>query len=346
MPHRLLLLTVADPVRTWLEQLSPAGAYEVLALPSGQVTLSRLVDSRPDLIVLDLSAATELDITPLQQRTSVPELRHVPVVGLATPGDWYARQRYLELQVDDILSQPPDTIELLVRIRSLLRLGDLHREVERQRQQLALFVSAATRQLIEQKQPVQPAAGVPREVAILFTDLRGFTAFAATLEPSQTFAVLSQSLHTEVEAALRHGGHVDKIHGDGILAYFDGPDRIEQAVRCALDIQSQASRKETQPGDQTPPVGLAVHVGPVLLGMLGTSSRLDHTIIGDAVNVCARLSGQAKPLQIVVSEPVARVARQLTGVRCSPVGLVALKGKAEPVPIFELAPASRGSPPG
>lgn len=135
---------------------------------------------------------------------------------------------------------------------------------------------------------------------------------------------------------LRHQGSVDQIYGDGFLAYFQGDDRVVRAVRCALEIKALVQNMPPEGDIPVLPVGLAVNVGPVLFGMVGTDERMDHTVAGDVVNVCARLCGYAQPFQIVVTEEVRQAAGGAPGFRFHPLGPVSLKEKPQPVPVFEV----------
>ena len=212
----------------------------------------------------------------------------------------------------------------------------LHTQVVRQARELQRFVSPLTSDKIRQGDEVKAGNGELREFAILFSDMRGFTSFADKLDPNLVFDLLSRSLSLQTDLVLRHGGHLDKIYGDGFLAYFEGAQKVDRALLCALQIAERTRNMQLQIGAQTLPVGLAVHVGPVLFGFLGTQERVDHTVAGDVVNVCARLCGQAQPFQVVVTEAVKGLEACNPAFSFCSLGATILKGKSEPTDVFQV----------
>ena len=141
-----------------------------------------------------------------------------------------------------------------------------------------------------------------RQVAICFTDIRGFTAKSEIMDPPRLFAALSSHLQSQIGAVYRFGGYVDKFNGDGLMAIFDGPDMVRQCADCALTIMEEAEKKSSAI-DQFP-IGIGIHTGRVFMGNIGSSEHLDFSIVGATVNLAARLCGFALPGKIVVSDAV------------------------------------------
>ena len=216
-------------------------------------------------------------------------------------------------------------------------------ESTRQTRELQRFVSPPTAELIRSHKEITFGTGELREFAILFSDMRRFTPIAERLSPQVAFGILARSLKLQVEEVLTCGGHVDKIYGDGFLAYFDGIDRIERALYCALHIRGLVQQMPSEGDELALPVGLAINDGTVLFGMLGTKERMDHTVAGDVVNVCARLCGYANPFQIVVTDQVRQAVATPDRFSFHPLGPVSLKGKAEPLSIFEVGSSEEES---
>src|SRR5207244_630163 len=127
------------------------------------------------------------------------------------------------------------------------------------------------------------------EVTSLFVDVRGFTAYAATVEPTETVALLNRLFASVVPVVRQHAGHPNHFLGDGLLAVFGAPDPVDdhadRAVAAALDIQA-AVRAEF--GDELR-VGIGLNTGTVIAGTIGGGGKLEYTVIGDAVNVAARV---------------------------------------------------------
>lgn len=133
------------------------------------------------------------------------------------------------------------------------------------------------------------------DLTLLYSDVRGFTPFCEKSEPEHAVAVLNRFISAQVEEIERHGGDVDKIIGDGILARFEGEGREHRAIAAA-----QALQRRLIGADLPLAVGVGLYSGPVVAGFLGSQGRLDFTIIGDSVNVAARLCAAAHGGEVVV----------------------------------------------
>ncbi len=136
--------------------------------------------------------------------------------------------------------------------------------------------------------------GRRREMTVFYSDIRQFTAFCENQSPEEVVARLNQIMDLQVNEVERAGGDVDKFIGDALLARFEGKDRQQRAVMAAQSIQRQLDN-----AGLPLEIGIGIYSGPVVVGLLGTGGRSDYTIIGDSVNVAARLCTSAQPGEIV-----------------------------------------------
>jgi class 3 adenylate cyclase len=178
-------------------------------------------------------------------------------------------------------------------------------------------------------------AGEEVELSVLFTDVRNFTSFAERADPHTVVARLNDLYEHVVPVILSHGGHANKFIGDGLLAVFGVPERYadhaDRAVAAALEIARMVN--ERYAGDVR--VGVGVNSGRVVAGTIGGGGRLDFTVIGDPVNVAARVESATRETgdDVLIAEPTrARLTREFAGFDERPA--ISLKGKSEPVRLF------------
>lgn len=191
--------------------------------------------------------------------------------------------------------------------------------------------------------------GETRQVTTMFADIAGFTRMTDGMRPTEVIALLNECMQLLTDAVEREGGVVDKYIGDEIMALFGAPvSRPEdplRAVRAALGMQ-QAMRALNQTrslrGEHAVQVSIGMNTGAVMAGNMGSSNRLNYTVLGDAVNMAARVEQLAGSGQIMLTEHTLGHVREYVDVR--DVGLTELRGFAQPVRLYELLRLRPGVP--
>jgi ABC-type oligopeptide transport system substrate-binding subunit/class 3 adenylate cyclase len=179
-----------------------------------------------------------------------------------------------------------------------------------------------------------------RTVTILFCDIKGSTAMAGGLDPEDVLEIMDGAFDALIEPVYRHEGTLARLMGDAVLAFFGAPiaheDDPERAVRAALEMragaQGYAERLEVERGIGGFDVRVGIHTGLVVVGEVGSDLRVEYTAMGDAVNVAARLEGQAPPGGVLISHDTYRHVRGVFDVAPQPPLYV--KGKVEPVQTY------------
>jgi adenylate cyclase len=183
--------------------------------------------------------------------------------------------------------------------------------------------------------------GEAREVTLLFSDIRGFTTLSETRPPQEVVAILNRYFTLQVDVIFRHGGSLDKFIGDAIMAFWgaplDDPDHAKNAVACALEMVETllAFRDELGELGKSFDVGIGVHSGPAVVGLIGSEKRREYTSIGDTVNLASRIEGLTKEAgrRILVSrDTMQRCGNAFDFVSC---GSFQAKGRAQAVELFE-----------
>ena len=181
--------------------------------------------------------------------------------------------------------------------------------------------------------------GARREVALLFSDIRGYTAFAEANAPEVVVEMLNQYLDTQATIVASHGGVVDKFIGDELVAVFQGAGKERNAVACGLAIQEAVKDVPVAHPDWNLHVGVGIAAGEVVMGAIGARDRLDFTVLGAVVNLASRICGSAPPDAILVSGAVRDVLAGEDFVRFTALSPVTFKGLSAPVPVFAASPA-------
>jgi class 3 adenylate cyclase len=176
-----------------------------------------------------------------------------------------------------------------------------------------------------------------RNIAILFTDLRGFTAVSEEIEPVRLFEMVSALLGHQVKIINESGGYVDKFGGDGVMAVFDGPEMVVDSCLCALRIVETSPLVIPEKSRELWRSGIGIHTGPAVIGNIGSPDHLDYSAIGKTVNIAARLCGQAQARSIVVSREVRDAAGDESRLNFHSGRKVDIRGIRDKVTVYNLS---------
>jgi len=185
--------------------------------------------------------------------------------------------------------------------------------------------------------------GHRRQMTVLFSDIRGFTTLTERGEPEAIVAMLNEYFTRMVAIVFRHKGTIDKFVGDMVMALFGAPlddaGHAGHAVEAALDMVDalhELNARWQAEGREPLDIGIGINTGPMIAGNIGSEAIMSYTVIGDAVNLGSRLESLNKEYgtRIIISETTRAALDGRYLIR--PLGEVVVKGKTEPVAIFEL----------
>jgi adenylate cyclase len=363
MKRRSRILAVDDTPENLklLDAILSTRGYELATAANGTAALEMIGSVHPDLVLLDIVMPGLNGYDVCRRLRDDPATRFLPIVMITASGD-QERVQALEAGADDFITKPFNQLELLARVRSLLRLKEYHDTIKRQTSELAEWnrtLEARVHDQVEEIERVgrlrrflspqiaelvlsQEALLEPhrREISVVFCDLRGFTTFSETAEPEESLAVL-RDYHQAVGAAVfRHEGTLEHFAGDGVMVWFNDPiaqeDHALRAVRMALTVRTRMAElfEMWKKRGHVLGFGAGIAMGHATLGRIGFEGRYDYGAVGNVTNLAQRLSAEAKPGQILISQRVSSATEE--AVESEGLGEIALKGYSRPVAAFNV----------
>lgn len=220
-------------------------------------------------------------------------------------------------------------------------------EERRAREIRKMFSSYVAKRIVDEliRDPSKAKLGGERkEITVMFSDVRGFTSFSEKHQPEEVVSLLNEYLGAMTDIVFEHEGTLDKFVGDAIMALWGAPvgqpDHAERAVRCALAMVGrldQLQKKWAAEGKHVIDIGIGINTGEMVVGNMGAEGKkMDYTVIGDNVNLAARLEGLTRQYNnhIIISELTYEKVKDI--VQVNELGSVTVKGKEKPVVIYDL----------
>ena len=259
------------------------------------------------------------------QRISRPIVKIGKVAQLVGRGDFAVRVS--EIKTRDEIS------DLGKRMNEMIE--GLH-----ERFQLQKFVSEQTIDAIKgaDEQGVK-LGGQRRKATVFFSDIRGFTAFSEKVEPEVVIDMLNTYLRVQAGIVRDFHGDIDKYVGDELVALFQGEDMVLNAVLAAVEIHTQTAALNEAHPEWNIGIGIGINTGDMVMGAMGSEDRMDYTILGDTVNLGARLCSHAARGQTLISEASLREIEGIAWIQTARLEPIQVKGKSEPILIYEVAGA-------
>jgi class 3 adenylate cyclase/CheY-like chemotaxis protein len=370
-PARILVVDDSETNRDILDARLKTQGYEVIQAADGEEALAAAKRDTPDLILLDVMMP-KLDGFEVCRRirgdTSLP---FMPIILVTAKSDTKDVVIGLDAGADEYLTKPIDQAALLARVRSILRLKSLHDQVQRQAADLESWnqtledrvatqlieinrIARLRRFLAPQVADLVVSSGDDRvleshrrDVAVVYCDLRGFTAFAETAEPEEVMSVL-RDYHAGLGLLIhRYEGTLERFVGDGLMVVFNDPiacsDPAGNAVRMALDMRSCVANLSAKWRKHGHDLGFGVGIarGYTTIGRIGFEGRWDYAAIGSVPNLAARLCETARNGQILIDRKIYVAVEDV--IEAEPAGELTLKGFHRPVAAFNIVRPKSGT---
>ncbi len=347
--------------------------YRTRVANSGERALQIVAsDSPPDLILLDVMMPGMTGYEVCRRLKADPATRHIPVIFVSALNEVDDETKGLDLGGVDYVTKPISPPIVKARVRTHLTVYEQNRALDRAVQQLQAqaaelenwnrlleqrvaeqvdqvnrlgrltrFFSPSVAELILSGAADDPLRHHRREIAVVFLDLRGFTAFTETADPEEVMGLLGEYHAAMGELIMAHDGTLERFAGDGMMVFFNDPVAIANpaaaAVAMALAMQRRFASLEQdwRRRGYALEMGIGVAQGYATIGAIGFEGRRDYGAIGTVTNLAARLCDRAAGGQVLVSQRVlGHVAEQVSA---QPVGELTLKGFSRPVSVFSIA---------
>ena len=337
------------------QELSDQG-YVIEKANDGTEALAKVPSFQPDLILLDYMMPKMNGLEVLKRLRGDDQHKGIPVILLTAKATQEDKVRGLDAGADDYVIKPFDSIELLARVRAMMRIKEMHDTLEEWNRNLADTVKQQVEEIQRMnrlKRYLSPQIAETilgddknlfkshrREITVVFLDLRGFTAFSDSTEPEEVMEVL-RGYHAEMGRLIfQFDGTLVRFAGDGIMIFFNDPiscaDHTEKGVRMAIEMQDrvQELRKGWLKNGYDLDLGIGLAAGYATIGNIGFEGRMDYDAIGNVTNLAARLCDEAKSGQILIDRKTLSKIEELVDVET--LGEFQLKGFSRPLPAFNI----------
>lgn len=327
-----------------VEMLLSKQGYEVVVAFNGQQALRLASEKAPDLVILDVMMPVMNGFDVARVLRNDDATRAVPILMLTALRELEDKVRGLEAGADDFLVKPFNTVELLARVRSLLRIKQLHDELEAknallERVLMRYISKEVALEILRNPEQNLQLGGQTCTVSVLFADIRGFTHFSEQREAHHVIQVLNQVFNQLTPVVFEHNGTLDKYLGDALMALFGAPitlvDGARQAVCTALVMQERFRELQREnPILNELGLGTGIATGEAVVGNVGSDQFMDYTVIGNTPNLAKRIQEHASPGQILIDRRTCDAVQGYTNV--APILPLYGHGFSAPIPAFEV----------
>lgn len=371
-PPLILIADDNEANRDILARRLEANGYELAMAADGEEALALARGKLPDLILLDVMMPKVDGLEVCRQLKADRGLPFIPIILVTARADTKDIVLGLEMGGDEYVTKPVDQAALVARVRSTLRIKDLHDTVHEQSKRLAAqadelaqwndtlkqrvtdqlaeiermsrlrrFLSPQIAELVVSSGGEQLLDSHREQITVFHCDLRGYTGFAETAEPEEVIKFLREYHEVLGKLIYKFGATLERFTGDGVMVWFNDPlpcpDPCQRAVNMAVEMRTRVAELAADWRRQGYELGFGVGIahGYATLGRIGFEGRFDYAAVGTVVNLSARLCSQAQDGQILIDSKVQAIVESLAATE--PAGQLSLKGLRRPIAAFSVS---------
>ena len=375
-PALILIADDNEANRDILARRLKAHGYDLVMAVDGEQALASARARLPDLILLDVMMPKMDGLQVCRQLKTDKSLPFIPIILVTARVDTKDIVAGLDAGGDEYVTKPIDQAALVARVRSTLRIKQLHDTVLEQSKRLSAqadelaqwnntlekrvtdqlaeierisrlrrFLSPQIAELVLSSGGEQLLDSHRRQITAVYCDLRGFTGFSEIAEPEEVINVLREYHEALGKLIHKYEATLEHFAGDGVMVWFNDPlpcpDPAERAVRMAVDMRTRVVELLRQWRKHGHELGFGVGIahGYATLGRIGFEGRFDYAAVGTVVNLAARLCSYAQDGQILIDPKVQSAVESFA--TTEPAGELTLKGLHRPVAAFNVCAADR-----
>ena len=341
-----------------------AKGYETISANDGAAALELANENKPDLVMLDINMPRMTGLEVCKELKQQAETKLIPIILVTANSSTEDIVSGFEVGADDYLIKPYNYMEMIARVRSMLRIKDTQQELVQVNQvldelnrtlekkvsdqvrelervnRLRRFLSPEIAKRITAENADDILSEHRREITVVFLDLRNFTSFSEIASPQEVIRTI-RDLHELVGPIIfRYRGTLERFTGDGMMVFLGDPEPIQdharKAVKMSIEIRNQVEvlRSEWAKKGYKLSLGIGIATGEASLGTIGFEGRVDYAAIGVVTNLSARICGEAKGGQILLSQKTFDVIKD--DFETIPCERINFKGFSKPQSVYEV----------
>jgi len=369
-PPRILIVDDTPANVEILEMRLAAHGYEILTAGDGEEALKVISEQGPDLVLLDIMMPKIDGIEVCRRVKADDTLPFIPIILVTSKADPKDIVTGLEAGAEEYLTKPVEHTALVARVKSMLRIKELHDKSQEQAVELAELNQGLEQRVADQLTELEHLGQLKRffspqlaelivssgddkfmeshrqEITVVFCDLRNFTEFSSAAEPEEQLRVLREYHNTVGSLIFRYEATLEHFAGDGVMAFFNDPvpcpDPAARAINMSIAMRTEVGklRDEWKKRGFELGFGVGIALGYATLGQVGFEGQFHYMAIGSVANLASRLCDQAEDGQILITQRVYADVEEIVEVKL--VGELTFKGFHKPVPAYQVLGLNAG----
>lgn len=348
------IVLIVDDTPTNLEVLQEVlvnANYEVLVAIDGEGAIEQVKYAKPDIILLDVMMPGIDGFETCKRLKDNPETSWIPIIFMTALAETPDKVKGFDVGGVDYITKPFQHSEVLARVRTQIMLSSLQRDLEvqvRQRTTELQNLNASYRKFVPEEflkflnkthfTEIELGDHVAMEMTVFFSDLHGWTTLSEKFDPIQNFQFVIDYFSLVGPLIREHSGFIDQYYGDGIMALFDkSPD---DALNAAIRVVKKVQEVNTDKGTDSQPlrIGIGLHTGDLMLGIVGEEERMQGAVVSDNVNLASRIEGLTRVYDssIVISEVTYQKLENPGKFQIRFLDSVKVKGRVGKVKLYEV----------